>query len=57
MKASPELLEKLKNISRQLNALSGDPREYELDLDAIVDLNMARDSVDKLIHRVERILE
>ena len=57
MKASAELLEKLKHISRQLNALSGDPREYELDLDAIVDLNMARDSVDKLIHRVERILE
>lgn len=57
MKASPELLEKLKNVSRQLNALSEDPREYDLDMDAIVDLNLARDSVDKLIHRVERILE
>ena len=57
MKASAELLDKLKNISRQLNALSGDPGAYELDLDAIVDLNLARDSVDKLIHRVERLLE
>ncbi len=57
MKASKELLSKLKGISTQISELSGDPAEYELDADAVVDLNLARDSVDKLIHRVERILE
>jgi hypothetical protein len=57
MKASAELLSQLKGISRQLHALSDNPDEHELDVDAIVDLNLARESVDKLIHRVERILE
>lgn len=57
MKASAELLSRLTDISRQLHGLAGNPDEYELDLDAIVDLNLARDSVDKLIHRLERILE
>lgn len=57
MKNSPELLGKLKKIIAQLNELSDDPARHELDLDAIVDLNLARDSVAKLIHRVERTLE
>lgn len=57
MKASKDLLAKLKGISRQINELSSEPARFELDTDAIVDLNLARDSVDKLIHRVERILE
>lgn len=57
MKASKDLLAKLKAISRQINELSSDPSRFELDTDAVVDLNLARDSVDKLIHRVERILE
>ena len=57
MKASQELLDKLKQISKQLDDLANDPAEYEMDTDAIVDLNLARESVDKLIHRVERILE
>ena len=57
MKASPELLHRLKGISEQLHDLSSDRAKYELDTDAIVDLNLARESVDKLIHRVERILE
>lgn len=57
MKADPELLRKLKDISTQLQQLSGDPHAYELDADAVVDLNLARESVDKLINRVERILE
>ena len=57
MKASQEFLATLKQISTQLNQLSDNPGEYELDTDAIVDLNLARESVDKLIHRVERILE
>jgi hypothetical protein len=57
LKASKELLAKLKGISKQITELSDDPAEYELDTDAVVDLNLARDSVDKLIHRVERILE
>ncbi|MCA1563652.1 MAG: hypothetical protein LC804_26520 [Acidobacteria bacterium] len=56
MKASTELLNKLKDISRQLSDLSGNPGEYELDTDAIVDLNVARDSVDKLVRRVENIV-
>jgi hypothetical protein len=56
MKASRELLSKLQGISKQLHALSDNPDEHELDVDAIVDLNLARESVDKLIHRVERIL-
>jgi len=57
MKADPELLRKLKDITTQLQHLSGDPGTYELDIDAVVDLNLARESVDKLINRVERILE
>lgn len=57
MKASKELLQVLQSISRQLDQLAGNPAEHELDPDAIVDLNLARDSVDKLIHRIERLLE
>ena len=57
MKADQEFLNNLRDISSKLTALSGNPDQYELDADAIVDLNLARDSVDKLIHRVERILE
>lgn len=57
MKASKDLLDKLKGISRQISELSSEPGRFELDTDAVVDLNLARDSVDKLIHRVERILE
>ena len=57
MKASKELLSKLKGISKQICELSGNPAEHELDADAVVDLNLARESVDKLIRRVERILE
>ena len=57
MKADHEFLKSLKEISSKLTALSGNPDQYELDSDALVDLNLARDSVDKLIHRVERVLE
>ena len=57
MKASKDLLAKLKGIGRQISELSSEPSRFELDTDAVVDLNLARDSVDKLIHRVERILE
>lgn len=57
MRADHELLRKLRDISGRLDDLSRDPEAYELDADAIVDLNLARESVDKLIHRVERILE
>ena len=57
MKASKQLLSKLKGISQQIGELSGDPAKHELDADAVVDLNLARESVDKLIRRVERILE
>lgn len=56
MNASLELLATLKDISRRLNELSADPRKHELDLDAITDLNMARASVDKLVNRVERLV-
>ena len=57
MKASRELLAKLKGISDDLRGLADRPEEHELDVDAIVDLNLARTSVDKLVHRIERILE
>jgi hypothetical protein len=57
MKASNELLTTLRDISGQLHDLSDNPEQHELDVDAIVDLNLARESVDKLIHRVERALE
>ena len=57
MKASKQLLSKLKGISQQIGELSGDPAKHELDADAVVDLNLARESVDKLIRRVERLLE
>jgi hypothetical protein len=57
MKASKELLARLRRISDDLRDLADRPEEHELDVDAIVDLNLARTSVDKLVHRVERILE
>ena len=57
MKADQQFLDKLKDISGKLSQLAEGHAEYELDADAIVDLNLARESVDKLIHRVERILE
>ena len=56
MKASSELLNTLKDISRRIRELSADPGQHELDPDAIVDLNLARESVDKLINRVERLV-
>ena len=56
MKDTAELLATLTEISRRLDELSSDPGKHELDPDAIVDLNMARASVDKLINRVERLL-
>jgi hypothetical protein len=56
MKPSPELLNSLKDISQRLNAVASDHDKYDLDADAIVDLNLARESVDKLINRVERIV-
>ena len=56
MKAPQDLLSKLTSISKQLTALSSSgPGEHDLDPDAIVDLTLARDSVDKLIRRVEHI--
>jgi len=55
MKPSFELLTKLKSISKQLLDLSGDPGQYELDTDALADLSLARDSVDRLVRRVENI--
>jgi DNA-binding FrmR family transcriptional regulator len=57
MKATKDLLTRLRGISGQLRELAENPERHELDVDAIVDLNLARESVDKLIHRVERILE
>ena len=57
MKADQDLLTQLRDISNRLAALSNDPSRYELDADAVVDLNLGRESVDKLIQRVERILE
>ena len=57
MKRSAELLETLKDISRRIDDLASDPARHELDADAIVDLNLARQSVDKLINRVERLVE
>jgi hypothetical protein len=55
MKATQALLTSLKTISEQLHTLSDNPEKHELDVDAIVDLNLARESVDKLIHRIERL--
>jgi len=56
VKDANELLIKLRSIAGQLNELASDPARHELDPDAIVDLNMARSSVDKLINRVERLV-
>ena len=56
MKDPATLLTSLRDISRRLNELASDNNKHELDPDAIVDLNMARSSVDKLINRVERLL-
>ena len=57
MKADLNLLHKLRDISTQLHTLASDPGAYDLDIDAVVDLNLAKESVDKLINRVERVLE
>jgi hypothetical protein len=56
MKRSAELLAILKDISRRLNDLASNPDTHDLDADATVDLNLARQSVDKLINRVERLV-
>jgi len=56
MKASAELLAALKDISRRISELSAHAGKHELDTDAVVDLNMARSSVDKLVNRVERLV-
>ena len=50
------LLASLKDISSRLEQLASDDGKNVLDPDAIVDLNLARFSVDKLINRVERVL-
>lgn len=55
MKDTATLLASLRDISSRLNELASDNAKHELDADAIVDLNMARSSVDKLINRVERL--
>lgn len=56
MKAVTELLGALREIEIQIRQLSEDPGTFELDLDAITDLNLARQSIDKLINRVERLV-
>ena len=57
MKANQALLSKLTGITRQLDELSENPAEHDLDADAIADINLARTSLDKLVNRVERLLE
>jgi hypothetical protein len=57
VKASTELLRTLRNMSQQLSELSRTPETFELDTDAIVDLNLARESIDKLINRLERLIQ
>ena len=44
-------------MSQQLSELSRTPETFELDTDAIVDLNLARESIDKLINRLERLIQ
>ena len=56
MKQSAQLLETLKDISNRLEDLASNPARHDLDGDAIVDLNLARQSVDKLVNRVERLV-
>jgi len=56
MKASAKFLAKLRDITTKINQLSDDAGTYDLDPDAIVDLNLARASIDKLINRVERLV-
>ena len=56
MKEPAALLSSLKDISRRLHELTSQNAKHELDPDAIVDLDMARSSVDKLINRVERLV-
>ena len=56
MKEPVALLSSLRDISKRLNELASEKAKYELDVDAIVDLNMARSCVDKLINRVERLV-
>jgi hypothetical protein len=46
-----ERLGRLRDVSRALAELAGRPEPCELDADAVVDLNLARQSVDKPIHR------
>jgi hypothetical protein len=56
VKEPAALLSSLKDISKRLNELASDKGRHELDADAIVDLNMARSCVDKLINRLERLV-
>jgi hypothetical protein len=56
MKATEALLDTLRDITNRLRVLAEEDTRHELDLDAVADLNLARQSVDKLINRVERLV-
>jgi hypothetical protein len=57
MKATAELLTELTHIRERIDRLAADRDRHELDTDAVVELHLARESVEKLINRVERIVK
>jgi hypothetical protein len=56
MKDCAELLAGLQDITTRIRQLSEHPERYELDPDAVADLNLALQSVDRLVNRVERLV-
>jgi hypothetical protein len=56
MKDCAELLKRLQDITARIRQLSERPERHELDPDAVADLNLSLQSIDRLVNRVERLV-
>ena len=56
MKDCAELLKRLQDITARIRQLSEQPERHELDPDAVADLNLSLQSIDRLVNRVERLV-
>ena len=57
MKDCVQLLAGLNDITQRIRQLSEQPEKYDLDPDAVAELNLALQTLDRLVHRVERLVE
>jgi hypothetical protein len=56
MKDCAELLKRLQDITARIRQLSEQPEKHELDPDAVADLNLSLQAIDRLVNRVERLV-